>query len=238
MYLLDWDTLLNPRHKKRKLTSYSQKKEINLLLEIKMTLQALWLCIGLIQEEYSVFISKFQAFEINWGSPSDSENAHSGLFWADARVKADFHPHTKEYWHFSLPLATDPNPWILFAFETLAGSISAAGYALIPFILTVLLWISLFSKWSFSGDLLTYPQPWNNWLQLQNLKTNNERSPGARFILAWTWWGRNSKQRRQHLVQWLSSTAVSCSFQRAHSCPWIKCWEENRRVPFESRFVL
>lgn len=65
MYHLKSDTLLNPRHTKRKQACYSQKREINLLLEIKVTLQAPWLCIGLIEELYSVFISKFQLSEIN-----------------------------------------------------------------------------------------------------------------------------------------------------------------------------
>lgn len=112
IYNLNWDTLLNSRHTKRKQACYSQKKEINFLLEIKATLQALWLCIGLIQEPYSVFISKSQVFQINQRSPSDGEHGHSGLFWTDSRVKADFHLHSKEYQHFNLPLAMEPNPWI------------------------------------------------------------------------------------------------------------------------------
>lgn len=60
---------MNPGDTKRKQACYSQKKQINFLLEIKETLQVL----GLIQEPYSVFISKFQGFEISWGNPSDSE---------------------------------------------------------------------------------------------------------------------------------------------------------------------
>lgn len=52
---------MNPGDTKRKQACYSQKKQINFLLEIKETLQVL----GLIQEPYSVFISKFQGFEIS-----------------------------------------------------------------------------------------------------------------------------------------------------------------------------
>lgn len=168
MFHLNWDT------QREKKPCYSLKNKINLLLDIKATLQALWLCL--------VFYRKFQVFEIGWESLYDGEDDRSGLFWADPRVKADFCLHSKEYWDSNLPKHIQ-TPEFCLHFQlcrlTFAESRSAAGNYFIPYILTVLLWFSLFTKLSFSGDFLTHLQPWKKWLQLQILKINDERSPGA-----------------------------------------------------------